>query len=268
MMTPTSRSYAAPEHRQPAGFTLVEILGVLTLIVSLAALLLPILASVREAGHRVGCAGNLMQIGLAMRQYTDDNAGFIVSSDLPNGDQNCSWVDRVYPYAQTSHIFECPSHPDGEYQPGCPPSDAAPISEDNPLGKITYDGSYMLNTMVFPPHRVRRSQVVYPESTIQVIDGKGNITGPDPKLGPGFAYAAMMGNNFIAVGQNPIPNVDELLKAGLANRHRGGVNALFADGHVKWLRLEALTKRGLWRLDGRDNPPDPPLAPTPTPYAP
>jgi prepilin-type processing-associated H-X9-DG protein len=50
----------------------------------------------------------------------------------------------------------------------------------------------------------------------------------------------------------PITEPEDLTTAGVVVRHNGGDNILFADGHVKWLRLEAMVDRKLWSLSGRD----------------
>jgi prepilin-type N-terminal cleavage/methylation domain-containing protein len=57
--------------RATGGFSLIELLVVIGIIVILAAILYPVFQSVREKARQAQCRSNLHQIALAMREYRD-----------------------------------------------------------------------------------------------------------------------------------------------------------------------------------------------------
>ena len=54
------------------GFTLVELLVVISILSLLIAILLPALTQARHHARRMACAGNLRQVGVAIHLYADD----------------------------------------------------------------------------------------------------------------------------------------------------------------------------------------------------
>lgn len=69
------------------GFTLVELLVVISIIALLMAILLPALSRARELGKRAVCENNLKQLGVAWIMYGDNN-----NEKIPVGDVGYSWT--------------------------------------------------------------------------------------------------------------------------------------------------------------------------------
>jgi len=72
------------ECKSTNGFTLMELLVVISIIAILAALLLPALSTAKERARAIRCISNFRQIGLALTLYVDD-AGERVPSALDFG---------------------------------------------------------------------------------------------------------------------------------------------------------------------------------------
>ena len=67
----------AKERLNPRGFTLLELLVVIGIIAVLMAILLPTLATARDAGKKASCLANLRQMGEAIHAYANENENTI-----------------------------------------------------------------------------------------------------------------------------------------------------------------------------------------------
>jgi prepilin-type N-terminal cleavage/methylation domain-containing protein/prepilin-type processing-associated H-X9-DG protein len=96
------------EYRGSGGFTLVELLVVITIIGILIALLLPAVQAAREAARKMQCSNNLKQIGLALHGYHEargcfPSAGAATYSASTHGYCNPTFV-VILPYLELANV--------------------------------------------------------------------------------------------------------------------------------------------------------------------
>lgn len=103
--------HVAADFRRKRGFTLVEILVVLTIIALLIALILPAVQSSRESARRAQCINNLRQIGLALLSYHDSVGSFPsayatgVASDANETGPGWGWGAMVLGQLEQSSLY-------------------------------------------------------------------------------------------------------------------------------------------------------------------
>ncbi len=106
----------SPRRTVSAGFTLVELLVVITIIGVLMGLLLPAVQQVREAGRRTQCKNNLKQLGAGMIQHVAKKEhfptggwGYLWCGDPDQGSgekQPGGWVYNVLPYIEQQSLHD------------------------------------------------------------------------------------------------------------------------------------------------------------------
>lgn len=229
------------------GFTLVELLVVISIIALLVAILLPTLSKAREQAKSVVCKTHLRQMGQTFMMYLLDNEGIMLTSDAANatslgGGQWYSrpWMHLLSPYLglkgkdalhgyQTGDFanneavktFECPSQKD-------------PFEFSN---QIKY-GINVINCSYYGLSGKMIQKVIYdsiesPDERWHVADSADRIKaeetpGPDDlNLLAGDMTDRI---NYMAMGWN----VDRPASV----RHGDGPNVLFLDWHVSPMKYE------------------------------
>ncbi len=108
-------------------FTLIELLVVVAILSVLAAILLPVFASVRARGRQATCVSNLRQIGLAVTLYAQDTNGIVPfggdaidinSNAWQLSNDGIYWqqaqrlrplTEVMHPYIGSKDVWHCPA---------------------------------------------------------------------------------------------------------------------------------------------------------------
>ncbi|MEO0512339.1 MAG: prepilin-type N-terminal cleavage/methylation domain-containing protein [Planctomycetota bacterium] len=103
-----------PRRQIRRGFSLIELIVVITIIALLIGILLPVLPKVRDAGKRTACAANLRSVGQAVELYKNDfNEVYPVARYMPrpwlSGDTDPAFNDTLAAYMEpNSPAWACP----------------------------------------------------------------------------------------------------------------------------------------------------------------
>jgi prepilin-type N-terminal cleavage/methylation domain-containing protein/prepilin-type processing-associated H-X9-DG protein len=218
-----------------SGFTLIELLVVIAIIAILAAILFPVFAQAREKARQTQCLSNEKQLGLALAMYVQDydellpNAQVFVSPTGRPGPVTLGFHDLLFPYTKNKAFHVCPSDPTPLPPWGQP--DGFPVS-------------YIANYAVLAPwdyYPVTLASLGEPADTIALTE----VDRPNKNANWGGTHA-YIGTRPATVAEALNPRGDIRGRVA-ADRHSGGCNYIFVDGHAKWLRLEAtIEPKFLW----------------------
>ncbi len=238
------------------GFTLIELLVVVAIIAILAAMLFPVFAQAREKARSITCLSNMRELGMAASMYVDDSDGYYPQSKRtdanPAVDDSTGQIENpdvgsvfamILPYTSETDstsesglphakIFACPDDP-SPFNPDCNQTDPNnPNAPYNPGGPQVI--SYIVNGYFV--WRLNEDKVVAPADCLYFAERRSSAS-----KDPAQSYCDDIWHPWFNTKTNPAGDeMDPLNGAMSTNRHAGGANYVFADGHAGW-RMWATT---------------------------
>jgi prepilin-type N-terminal cleavage/methylation domain-containing protein/prepilin-type processing-associated H-X9-DG protein len=242
------KNYLNRINTQKTAFTLIELLVVIAIIAILAAILFPVFGRARENARRTSCQSNLKQIGLGLLQYSQDydelqpriNFGGTGGANWPT---KYKWADAVFPYVKSEQLFTCPSdsRPEAKFK----------FSGNTPGVENWYWGSYAYNNAYWgyvnvSPANVNLAAIAAPATTAWVLEQGQVGAGVEVAWQNAAANPPIETSGGVRYLNTPGSDVYE--------RHLETTTVLYCDGHVKSIKLSALTATKLVVPNGNVTP--------------
>lgn len=248
------------------GFTLLELLVVISIIALLAAILFPVFVRARENARRATCQSNLKQIGLGIQQYAqdfDENMVSVAYGDVCSigyyKSANCyNWNDAIFPYVKNEQIFNCPSDLFAATQGSTQGSQRFTYFKNCASSTCTGFGSYIANKTYWTKNDnftgpmgdptdpssqavVSLSAVQAPSTTVLLSEGETHNNG-------GLFRMCMYWDYNLPAALNSATDPRAMTYNGntpsgfrwIVERHLETTNILYCDGHVKAVKLDSL----------------------------
>jgi|GEM_PF-2054645 len=236
----TSRSRRQSSSRRQSisltsGFTVLELLVVICILAILAALLFPAFTLIREKARREACASNSRQLGIGAMLYAQDHdehlpgagdatnglnrsGGWMFYSQFPaNGVAGAYDASRgsLFSYVRDVQVYVCP---------------------DDAQGQVSGD-SYAINSCVVgavPVQGIRTGKqlAAFDKPSAWMLFGE-EAAGDYQTASTNDGYFKFAADNF-------------------SERHSGGQNITFVDGHSKWYLTADIVANSL--QTGGDDP--------------
>ncbi len=229
-----------------AGFTLIELLTVIAIIGILAAILIPVVGSIRQKADRTASASNLRQWSQALLLYAGQNGNRIPyegDRDQPSwqdvgkeddDNQKNAWYNALPEYVGELPLYDVKRGDEGvmvrtssiHYSPGA--------EVDSRENRRSPQFSYMMNSQIYSgsgpsnsgSNLIRFNQIPEPSNTIFMTETRTSSEDGAPNKSADRIARCKGRNNSISF------------------RYGGQTNVAFLDGSVTTIESETLYNRG------------------------
>jgi prepilin-type N-terminal cleavage/methylation domain-containing protein/prepilin-type processing-associated H-X9-DG protein len=204
-----------PEHKQVRGFTLIEVLVVVAIIVLLVSILLPSLSTARKRARGSVCLSNMRQLGVASHMYANVWKGVLVDYGLAHGgsvDETTTWINSLRREYGNKLVARCPEDDSAywdQYYPGT-----------GQKRRVSYGVNEYLTGRIAGYERFRRMEAIRrPATTILFCEMTRN-----------GEYAVSDHVHPVNWALNPQPEAEKQIELKL---HVEKSNYVFADSHAE-----------------------------------
>ncbi len=204
------------------GFTLLDLLISISVMVVLIAILSPSLMAAHEAARRIRCAAHMQQVGYAIQMYTDDMQGWLpptrYKAETRTTGSNRSSSGPGWANDTIMVRFE-------SLTPGAPWTAGGMAVTWDGLG-ILFDLDYLRSPQAFycPSHHGEHNYSVYKQDW---VDSRGEIA-------CNYQYRVPKKSAFLADLDVWVTILADGMETKLDYNHRIGNNFLRTDGGVSW----------------------------------
>jgi prepilin-type N-terminal cleavage/methylation domain-containing protein/prepilin-type processing-associated H-X9-DG protein len=231
--------------RAKSAFTLIELLVVIAIIAILAAMLLPTLSRAKEAGKRIACLDNVVQLSLAAHMYVDDSQGY-----YPPRSNTNRWPNMLYDnFGRTLKILICPSETTNTPGTGADGT----VADSTPRSYFINGWNDFFDNDSTDPggmnigDRMKEVSIISPSDTAvfgEKLSGQDDFYMDINESRGGGSTGTSVGNDLGVLNQSRHDSkpVDSANGTG-----SGGSNYAMADGSARYIKFpQALDPLNLW----------------------
>ncbi|HBS28893.1 MAG TPA: hypothetical protein DEB06_05465 [Phycisphaerales bacterium] len=212
----------------PRGFSLIDLLVSIAVLVVLISLLAPGLQQAHERARRVKCAAHMRQVSYAIQMFADDHRGKLPEAVFGRSTTKTTPRQRTNPTPLTAgdtiHLRLGPAEQPPSGGPDRAHATSAPDRWDG-LG-VLHVSQYVTNPGVFycPSHHGQHPHQAYVD---RWVNQKGRITG-------NFQYRVPAESSYIAEIQPTTTIIADGMQTKLDYNHVVGNNYVQADLSLAW----------------------------------